>query len=407
MRIVYRGKALGGGLVVVMALFVLSCVDLYRVDIAASKTYLVVEGTLTTLTDRQYIQIARTKSNSVFRSTEFTATIVAQRGGTEPVTGATVSVLENGQIRHRLTEDSPGRYAMPVEFIGKVGHSYQLDIETPSGERYQSRPETLAATPPIKRVYERFNSRGILDRTTSVGQIATNDFYIDFDDPANERNFYRWTSITYELQSVCASCRGGRYYPLLLPSGVQSGECRTDNTLPANNFFEYECDAFCWEFFPGTSLTIFSDVFTNGTPQTDLLVAQVPLYQRNPCLVVIQQIGLSANAYRYLKLIQDQSVNTGTLADTPPAPIQGNITNVADPTELILGYFGASQVEEVRYWLTRNNTEGAVFNSLFAIKTGRQPVFESPSDVRDIVPKARCITAGNRTAISPAGWRFL
>ncbi len=117
-------------------------------------------------------------------------------------------------------------------------------------------------------------------------------------------------------------------------------------------------------------------------------------------------MSLSANAYRYLKLIQDQSVNTGTLADTPPAPIKGNIENTADKNELTLGYFSVSMVEENRYWLLRDNVANAQPNGLFSIKNGRDPILEPSSVSRPAIPLAICVSSGNRTSTSPAGWRF-
>ncbi|MFN4146840.1 MAG: DUF4249 domain-containing protein [Runella sp.] len=387
---------------VLIIAWAVGCIDPYKVEIQTPKSYLIIEGNLSNLPEKQFVSIFRTKTNTVFKSSDFTSTIVAQRGGTEPVQKAKVSVLENGQKTYLLTEESPGYYVLPFDFLGKLGHSYQLFVETPEGQKYASAPETMSFVPPIAKIYERFNPKGILDRTTTVGQLPTNDFYVDFEDPPNQRNFYRWTSITYELQNICATCRGGRYFR----DSPTEGACKEDRNLSVNNLFDYECETLCWDIFYGSSLEIFSDVYTDGRLQKDKLVAQIPLYQSNPCLVVIRQMSLSPNAYRYLKLVQDQSVNTGTLADTPPAPIRGNIENLADRTELVLGYFSVSMIEENRYWLERTNTNGALPNGLFLVKNGREPIMEPSSVNRPVVPKAICVNIGNRTSNSPSGWRF-
>ncbi len=381
------------------------CVDLYKVEIKTPKSYLIVEGSISNLPDKQYVSIFRTKSNTVFKSSEFTSTIVAAKSSYDPVKSAIVKVIENNTTTYNLQEETPGFYVMPANFLGKTGNTYQLVIETAEGQKYSSSLEKINKVTPIERIYEKFNPKGILDRSTSVGQIATNDFYVDFTDPADERNFYRWSSITYEIQNICATCRGGLYYKETGPAGTY-GECREGNQLSVNNFFDYECESLCWDIFYGNSLDIFSDVYTNGKAQKDKLVAQVPLYQSNPCLVVIRQMSLSPNAYRYLKLVQDQSVNTGTLADTPPAPIKGNIENSADQSELVLGYFMAGMIDESRYWLDRKNTVGGQPNGLFAIKNGREANLEPPFVYRTAVPKAIGINSENRTSNSPSGWRF-
>ncbi|WP_373511299.1 DUF4249 domain-containing protein [Persicitalea sp.] len=389
------------GLILLLGLMLAACVNLYKVEIESSKSYLIVEGTVSNLPDLQVISIFRTKTDAEFKSSEFTSTIVAQKGSSEAVTKAKVAVIENAQARYELMETEPGFYAMPPSFLGKTGNTYQLSVETAEGQKYLSSVETMSPVPPIVRIYDKFNAKGIFDRSTSAGQIATNDFYVDFQDPADQRNFYRWTSTTYEIQKICATCRGGRYY--VETSGA---DCRTDNGLSVNNFFDYECKSLCWDIFYSSSLDIFSDVYTNGKLQKDKPVAQIPLYQSNPALVVIRQMSLSPDAYRYYKLVQDQSVNTGSLADTPPAPIRGNVSNVADETELVLGYFSASDVAENRYWLERKNTSGALPNGLFSTKNGRDPILEQPSDLRSIIPLAECLPTTSRTPNSPSGWRF-
>ncbi|AEI47719.1 hypothetical protein Runsl_1292 [Runella slithyformis DSM 19594] len=390
------------GILLPIAVFIWGCVDLYKVDIQTAKSYLIVEGSITDLPERQFISLFRTKANTIFKSSDFTSTIVAQKNSYDPVKAAKVKIVENGTISYSLTEETPGFYVMPFTFLGKAGNTYQLFIETPEGQKYRSAIETMAKVPPIERIYEKFNAKGILDRSTSIGNIATNDFYVDFSDPVNERNFYRWSSITYESQKISATCRGGLYYK----DAGSLAECRTDNRLSVNNLFDYEAETLCWDIFYGNTLNIFSDVYTNGKTQKDKLVAQIPLYQSNPCLVVIRQSSLSPNAYRYLKLVQDQSLNTGTLADTPPAPIKGNVVNEDDKAELVLGYFMAGMVNENRYWLDRKNTSGGQPDGLFFIKNGREPNLEPPFLYRLSVPKAICVNSENRTSNSPSGWRF-
>ena len=136
------------------------------------------------------------------------------------------------------------------------------------------------------------------------------------------------------------------------------------------------------------------------------MVAQIPVYQANPCLVVVQQMSLSANAFRYLKLIEDQSENTGTLADTPPAPIKGNVVNTKNGNEIVLGYFSASSVSEIRYMMDRQNAIGAVKDGLFKYQNRRDPIPESESDERPSIPLAICNPGVSRTAIAPKNWQF-
>ena len=180
----------------------------------------------------------------------------------------------------------------------------------------------------------------------------------------------------------------------------------TDTNLHPNNLFDYSCSGFCWEIFPGEDIQIFSDVFTDGQPQKGKLVARVPVLQSNTCLIVIQQKSLTAGAFRYLKLVESQSVKSGSLADTPPAPIKSNVLNKNKPEELVLGYFTASSVSEVRHMLNRSDVQGALPDHLFAVLNNRDPIFEPDGVYRPLVPLATCEASVNRTPIAPRNWQF-
>ncbi|MCU1382680.1 MAG: hypothetical protein JWL71_1377, partial [Acidobacteria bacterium] len=173
----------------------------------------------------------------------------------------------------------------------------------------------------------------------------------------------QWT--LWEIQKMCSTCNQGKYYLFDDKNGV-NGDCFKDLTLNYNNIYDYYCEDLCWDIFYSSDINIFADTYTNGQSQKDKLVAQIPVHQSNPCLVSLQQQSLTPAAYRFLKLLQDQTVNTGTLADTPPAPIQGNVVNVNDKNELVIGFFTASSVSEYRTMLWRKNTRNvAALNQLF------------------------------------------
>ena len=383
----------------------ISCIDPYKVNIQAEQSYLIVDGYITDLDEPQTISIFETNESANYKSSQFTSTISPKASDIVAVTKAKVSVIENEQKTFDLIEYQPGYYRTPLNFVGRIGSSYKLIIEKSNGTRYESTQERLVEVPEIGTLYDKFNPKGVKDINYGNGTIATNDIYIDFIDPSAERNFYRWKWSSYELQNICASCKQG-YYVRLGDNATADGKCIQDITLPGFNYFDYYCEALCWDIFQGNKIDIFSDVYTNGQTQYDKVVAQVPAYQSNPCLVVVQQMSLSANAFRYLKLIEDQSENTGTLADTPPAPIKGNVTNTKNPSEIVLGYFSASSVSEIRYMMSRQNTVGAIKNGIFKYQSKRDPTPESESDERPFIPLAVCKSSISRTALAPKNWQF-
>ena len=389
---------------IILSMSLSSCLEPYDVDIYTSKGYLLIDGTITNLVEQQYITIARTDPDVKYTSSEFTSQIIPPKKASIPLIKAVVRLVVNGSESIALTEAEPGLYVLPKSFKGKVGDVYKLSILTLDGKNYESSDEKMLPVPPIMKVTETFNSKGIPRRSIYGDDTPTNDLFVDFDDPEGEKNFYRWRWDDYETIKICESCVRARYYQYETEKGL-TGSCFKDITINPNEIYDYTCQDVCWEIFPSTDILIFSDLYTNGQSQTAKLVAQVPLYQTNACLVNIQQMSISANAYRYYKLLQDQSVSTGTLADTPPAPIRSNVYNVNDKTELVLGYFTASAVYEEPTMVYRKNTVGGEFDSIFRFINNRYVQVEPKSFERGKKPDALCIPSRTRTPNYPYGWK--
>ncbi|MCR9063858.1 MAG: DUF4249 domain-containing protein [Cytophagales bacterium] len=390
---------------IVLALF-FSCVDTYEVDIAASKKYLIVEGTITNVGDQpQVVKVFETDDQTEFVSTEFSKTIFSKDNKAVAVSRADVRVIENGTQEYSLNETAPGVYQMPLGFFAAIGNTYQLKISISDGRKYESSVEEMLPVSEIKDFEIRYNPEGIKTPRLYNLQIPTHDFYIEFDDPVAEQNFYSWSWTDYEIQKICQTCKQS-FYTKDDETASSGGQCILDNNLHPNTLFDYSCSGFCWEIFPGEDIQIFSDVFTNGQTQSNKLVAQVPVLQANSCLVTIQQKSLTPGAFRYLKLIEDQSINSGSLADTPPAPIKSNVLNVEAKDELVLGYFTASAVTELRHMLSRTDASGAIPDHLFAVLNNRDPIFEPDGTYRALVPLANCEASENRTPIAPRNWQF-
>ena len=375
-----------------------ACVDPYDPTLSANTNLVVVEGIVTDLADVQTISLSRSRS-----SRDSTTSIPIQR--------ATVTVMVNGTTSVRLGEVQPGIYQFPPGFRGQVGNGYQLHFRTEQGVDYESSVETMAPVPPILRAYDTFNEQGI-QTTADSPPVPTNDVYIDFQDPASQTNFYLWRWRLYESQLWCATCEQGRY-TLTDLGPVGSGPvnvlgCVRDSTLGIFNLFDYPCRGLCWDIFYSTGVNIFADQNANGRLQVSRKVASIPIYQRDQALVVIEQLSLSPNAYRYYKLFADQTQNTGTLADTPPAPTVGNVRNLTNESENVVGYFSAASVAATPYKLTRKNVTTGSFQGLFFAVNKRLPSVESPrnggSSTGAGVPSAFCIPNRTRTDRVPPGW---
>ncbi|WP_337044452.1 DUF4249 domain-containing protein [Emticicia sp. 17c] len=361
-----------------IGLFFYSCVEPYDLGQRLGNKILTVESTITDLAGEQSVKLTESIS---------TEDLVYSL----PITKAKVEIVVNGTERVTLTEKTAGVYILPISFHAQVGNTYQLVFQKSDGKQYQSNIERLVRIPAIKKLYDEFKTDGI---STINGNYPGNYIYLDTDDPANEQNFYMWSWKLWERQAICATCTGGRYFTTPTPG------CRSEVNY-SEVIYDYACKGACWDIFYNPDLNVFSDIFTNGKPLIGRLVAKIPYYSANGALVEIKQQSISSDAYKYLKLLAEQVQSNGSLVDTPPAAIVGNVKNMNDSDEPVAGFFMVTSVVTQRYWLGRENGEGKAS----PIGLLGHPVNYEPMGA-DISrpPMVTCDESKTRTPTKPEGW---
>ena len=418
-------------------LWTTSCIDPTTLVINTGIDILVVDGTITNLPEPQLIRLNHAQSDRL-----------TGRFGSTPITKATVEVVVDSSQIITCHETENGTYQLPSDFKGQIGHAYQLRFTLSDGKQYVSNQQIMQPVPPISNVSVRFNSSSLPAASALTGDFrAGHDVFIDWQDPVNQQNYYKWEWKLWEKQDWCRSCRQGVYaVNNILPRTYKdktfyvSGEDLYEDCFTPTNYFDalqppfpggefiydYPCRTQCWEILYSYSINTFDDQFSNGGMIQNRNVAQIPYYDSTACLVEIRQLSLTKNAHAYFKLFQDQTQNTGGLADTPPSAPVGNIQNVANPQERIVGYFTASAVSAARYWIDRKDAKGLPYGStdptqavtlpgseLFYALNQRQPVPEPLYPYPSVriwggPPRpatAICVPSDSRTPTKPAGWR--
>ena len=371
-------KRLFPALLIYLQLFCLySCVETYDVTYSLDANLLTVEGFVSD-------QNGATVSISISRNVE-------RNYYSQPLKGCVAEIRSGDGSVVALQEVSEGMYATPATFQGKVGQTYQLHFRTPDGKTYESSKEQLGTVPAIKKIYQQFDPKGVLDKTGKIVVGSTVDVYLDFDDPKDTKNYYLWRWKRYEEQNVCITCDGGTL-------NFSGGTCVKINSRNPPTY-DYQCANPCWDVFYNNEVNLLADDFTNGKSVEGRLIAKVPFHSYKGALLEIEQVGLTKDAYLYYKLLRDQSQTTGTLTDTPPSPIIGNIQNINDPNDKVIGYFGAASTRVVKYWVERNNYKDHILIPLL----GRQANFEPITPFRP--PVYPCVLSKFRTPIKPQGWQ--
>ncbi|AEI46542.1 hypothetical protein Runsl_0083 [Runella slithyformis DSM 19594] len=308
---------------------------------------------------------------------------------TEPLQKCTAEIRAGDGSITPLKETISGVYTAPGTFRGKIGQTYQLSFRTPDGKTYESSKELLTGTPEIKNISQQFNLNGLLDNIGKKVVASTVDIYLDFDDPKESKNYYLWRWKLYEEQSICITCVGGR---------LVGNQCvKINSRTPAD--YDYFCDKQCWDLIYNDNINILDDKFVSGKSVTGKLVAKIPFYHPSKgCLLEIEQLGLSQQAYQYFELLSSQSQTTGTLTDTPPAAIIGNVRNVNDSQDKVVGFFGAASTKKISYWIERDRYSNPIVKSLLGHPVNLEVSSFPP-------PSFPCVLSRDRTPIRPEGWK--
>ncbi|PHN06011.1 DUF4249 domain-containing protein [Flavilitoribacter nigricans] len=207
---------------------------------------------------------------------------------TPPVQGALVLLYADDELADTLTEKTSGVYTTMA--IGEVGVSYSLYIRTADGNEYVSLSELLRPVPEISQIYTEYKEESALFEEGYYVKIDTQE-------PEGKGDHYRWKQFL--------------------------------NDEYLNTPFD---------------LLYASDELVDGNPILGLEVNVDPLAVGDHFRV--QQLSISEAAYDFFTNLQDQTAFIGSLFDTPPSALHGNLENLDPAGKPVLGFFGVSAVSE-------------------------------------------------------------
>lgn len=178
---------------------------------------------------------------------------------------------------------------------GGYGIDYQLYIQTIDGNEYETFPEEIRPMGDI-------DSLVLLDKE----QLGGGSFFVD------------------GLYPVIS------YVELPGTDYVRWKTYRNDTLLNAPSDLSIEND----EGFIGDT------IYVDQRP-----ISFTPFKETDK--VTIERVSLTRAAHDFWLSVGSQTSNSGTPFDTPPAPIKGNVYNINDSKDLVLGFFGASSVKRI------------------------------------------------------------
>lgn len=280
-----------------------SCQEKVDIDIPTSEAKLVVEAWFKSDSTTQEVLL----SKSVNFSAEVNS--LAEEN-------ASVYVTTGGGNRYDFEEVEPGRYTIDSAlFIVYSDTSYVLNILTEDGTSYRSEEEIVKLVPNIDLLV--FLEYSALDEF-GFGQFVEPEFL-------------------YASLTTVENPGFGDYYVWKL---FLNGE---DQSI-GNNLFTADDDGLQDGARIPFELAWFPDELEVGDT------------------VEIEQMTISNSSFDYFEQLSNQ-INGGGPFSTPPAPVIGNIKNVDDDSELVLGVFIVSSVHSIEQVVSPLNTVKS-FNDL-------------------------------------------
>ena len=127
-----------------------------------------------------------------------------------------------------------------------------------------------------------------------------------------------------------------------------------------------DCCSVCYveESAGDPNLRVLTDREFNGnsTAQLAAFIIDDGAKYSDKYLIRIHQNSLSADAFRFFELLNNQLSIGGNLFDPPPATLRGNMINTDEPNSPVIGYFYASQVATDSIFLDRVMLENPYLN---------------------------------------------
>ena len=306
-----------------------SCIDPLELDTASNASRLVVDGQITNEPGPYTVRLSISKPYASYADSWDAV-----------VTGASVVVADDEGHEEQLTETKPGFYqTSPGGIQGQIGNTYTLRIKTKDGKAYTSVPELLMPVPAIDTIYTEVRRQQVLNTAGNEETAYIVEVYVDAREPGDTKNYYRWQwegiyRISTQPWDYSEKVRGVR---VPMPK-----DC---------------CDV-CWVTSLAGGVNVSDDRLMNGKSIKRRLITQIPVNARtfeNKYYIEVAQTSISEAAFDYWSTLQAQTASIGSIQDPPPAIILGNISNVNDPEERVLGFFAAAAVSKKNIFVRRED----------------------------------------------------
>lgn len=296
-----------------------SCIDEYWPEVSKYENLLVVDGGISNEAPPYTVKLSISSPINDIDNQAYT--------------GCSLLIEDEDGNQEYLMETEAGIYKTPSNGMqGEIGKKYKLRIQTPNGKLYESDYDYIKNPVLIDKIDAKIETKG--------SNIVNHDlqgyqFYINTETPSLDTNYYLWSLIyTYHYQSdyFIKWYYTGQLHRFLPIDSLY--DCYT--TRSVNSIYTFNT-----ENISNKKLEHFPLNFVSTETRALSLRYSLQVKQRT----------ISKKAYNYWSSLEKQNSDQGSLYSRQPFQIRGNIRNVNDLEEPVLGYFLVNSVDSSRIFV--------------------------------------------------------
>ena len=297
---------------ILLIALLLGCIEPIHFDVSESPQVMVIEGSVQQGKGPHTLSISYTGElgKQVFQTIDDAqATLFNSEGETE-----------------EFVATGEGKYRTDGQIEGQTGVEYFIEVEV-SGKIYRSLPEILPVKISIDNAYFALEKEEVFQEADRVQAKPYFKVYTESTLPEDQNDIF----ILWNLENVfvvteirCSPFGGPRSCYIRFPL--------SDQLLPV---------------FDGTKLA-------PGSSFNHLIASKIVDYsfgERQTFLIF--QNSITREAYDYWDKIKKVSQQHGSIFDVPPSAVKGNIYNISDPQDPVLGFFSALNTDTALISVTR------------------------------------------------------
>jgi len=279
---------------------------------ATGNHYLVVEGAITGGGDSTVIKLSRTADVGVSGNESI-----------RPEASAMVTVENDQNITFTLSSRNDGTYVSAPLNLDNT-RQYRLRIQTSDGQVYRSAFVPVKTTPPIDSVGYTAKSNGL-------------QIYINTHDATNSSRYYRWV---FE--------ETWQFHAKYISDYVSDGQTLSQRNADQQVYYCFNHDVSS-TINLGSTAKLTKDVIYQNP------VAFIPSTSEKvetKYSILVKQYSLTPEAYSFYENLKKNTESLGSIFDALPSELKGNIHNINDASEPVLGYISAGNEQTKRIFIS-------------------------------------------------------